>query len=220
MGHRASWFLAAAVSTLLPAAFAPATAATLRLNPTDDAFVDSAAPNTNFGASLNLYLGDRTPAGGGTAWTFLQFDLSTMPEGVEILNAELWLQQHEKYGSPTVQVTVDCHHVLSPGWSESAVTWNAPPAWSTQPTASVTDYFNVTGWHYWNVTPDVIADDAAGVRTGWLVKCQPPVPWVWLNFWSRERVPMPDERPFLEITYSGAVTTMPSTWTGVQALFR
>ena len=220
MGRRASWFLAAAVITLLPAAAPETFADTLRLNPTDDAYVDSAAPNTNFGASLNLYAGDRTPAAGGTCWSFVQFDLGALPPGVEILNAELWLQQHEKYGSPTVQVTVDCHHVVAPGWSEAAITWNAPPAWATQPTASVTDGFNVTGWHYWNVTPDVVADAAAGTRTGWLVRCTPLVPWVWLNFWSREQVPMPDERPVLEITYSGAVAATPATWSGVKALFR
>lgn len=187
--------------------------------PTDDAYVDSATPDGNFGSSLNLYLGDRAPAGGGTALSFLQFDVSDLTGYNEVLNAELWLYQHEKYGAPTQQVTVTCHHITTPGWDENAITWNAPPGYNTTPSASATGFFNPPGWTTFNVTADVIADKNSGI-TGFAIKCTPLVQWVWLNFWSSEQVPMPDYRPMLEITYSGPVPAEESSWGDVKALFR
>ncbi len=188
-------------------------------NPSDDAYVDSTSPNTNFGGSTNLYLGDRTAAGGGSCYFFLQFDISDFVAANEILNAELWLYKHEKYGTPEQQCTVSLHHITTPGWDENAITFNAQPSYSATPTDQNTGFFNPTGWAYWNVTADVIVDRPGGL-TGWCVKMTPQDPWWWLNFYSEEQVPLPDFRPVLEIMYSGPVATENQTLEGSKMLYR
>jgi hypothetical protein len=208
------------LALILVAGSATADIDTFYLHPTDDACIDSFTPDTNYGTTLNLYVGDRTPAAGGTCWTFVQFDLGAIPTGAEILNAELLLYKHEKYGSAESQLTVTAHHITTPGWSENAITWNARPGYATAPTASVTGTFNPSGWVSWNVTPDVITDYIVRQPAGWCVKDSPPVQWLWLNFWSREQVPMPDYRPTLEVTVSGAVPAEDHTWSDVKSLFR
>jgi hypothetical protein len=190
---------------------------TCQFNPCDDAYVDSASPNANFGSAMNLYVGDRTAAGGGTALSFVQFDLSPLGSGCEILSAELWLYKHEKYGSIQTQTTVGVHHVTTPGWNELAITWNAPPGYATAPTASFTDFFNPPGWVHYDVTVDVVGDYPAQTCVGWCLK-QSPLPWVWLNFWSSEQNPLPDYRPLLEITYNGPVPARTASWGEVKAL--
>ena len=188
---------------------------------TDDACVDSAFPNANYGSSINLYVGDRTPAAGGTCLTFLQFDISDLTPANEVLNAELLLRKHEKYGAPDTQMPVSVHHITMPGWSENAITWNAPPGYTTAATATVTATFNPPGWAAWDVTADVIADHAQNrSQTGWCVKFAQPLSWLWLNFYSREQVPMPDYRPQLVITYSGPVGAESSSWSEVKSLYR
>ena len=188
-------------------------------HPTDDAYLDSGSPNGNFGGSTNLYLGDRTPASGGTCLFFLQFDISDFTASNEILQAELWLYKHEKYGTQEQQCTVDVHDILTPGWDENLITWNGPPAYSSVVSATNTGTFNPPGWAYWNVTADVIADMSSGT-TGFAVRVSPPVSWLWLSFWSSEQVPMPDFRPTLEIMYAGPVAMEPSSLDAVKALYR
>lgn len=194
--------------------------ATVRLPAVDDAYVDSAAPNTNFGGSLNTYLGDRASQLGGVCASFYQFDMSSVPANAEILNAELWLCKHEKYGTPQQTFTVTVHLVTTPGWSESVVTFNAPPGYASQPSSSSTGTFNPPGWEYWNVTADVAGERPSRTLIGWAALINPAVQWAWLNFYSSEQVPMPDYRPMLEITYGGAVPAESTSWSEVKALFR
>lgn len=221
MNTRRTILVMAAVAALTGAAsLALAEFATIRLYPTDDAYVDSAAPDANFGGSLDTYVGDRASQLGGTCTSFYQFDMSAVPANAEILNAELWLCKHEKYGTPEQTFTVGVHLVTTPGWKESAVTFNAPPGHSAQPSASSTGTFNPPGWEYWNVTGDVAGERPTRTLIGWAVLMNPVAQWAWLNFYSGEQVPMPDYRPMLEITYSGAVPAATTSWSEVKALFR
>ncbi len=189
-------------------------------HPTDDAYVDSLYPDANYGNTTDLYLGNRTAGGGGNTMFFMQFDISDFAASHEILNAEIWLYKHEKYGAQDKGCTVSLHDITTAGWNENAITFNAPPGYSTAPTASSTGYFNPSGWEYWNVTGDVIADRSIGT-TGWCVKMtNPDDSWIWLNFWSSEQVPLPDYRPVLEIMYTGPVSTEEVTFDGVKALYQ
>jgi hypothetical protein len=185
----------------------------------DDAYVDSAFPGQNFGQATDLYLGDRTPAGGGSCLFFVQFDISDFAASNDIYLAELWLSKHEKYGSPTQQCSVDVHHITTPGWDENLITWNTQPAYNATPSAGSTGTFNPPGQVYFDVTADVIADKDSGI-TGFAVKMSPEIQWLWLNFWSAEQVPLPDFRPTLEIYYTGPVATEESSLDAVKALYR
>lgn len=210
---------AAGVALLVMSAPGAAEFATVNLPACDDAYVDSASPNTNFGTALDTYVGDRASQTGGVCTSFYQFDLSAVPANAEIVNAELWLCKHEKYGSPEQTFTVQVHLITTPGWNEGAVTFNAPPGYATAPTAAITGTFNPPGWEYWNVTGDVAAQRPSGTLIGWAVLMNPLPQWAWLNFNTSEQVPMPDERPMLEVTYSGAVPAEATSWSNVKALF-
>ncbi len=194
--------------------------ATVQLRAIDDATIDSGHQSTNTGSSINTYVGDRAPAGGGTCLSFYQFDMSVVPYNAEIINAELWLCKHEKYGAFQQNLTLDAHLITTPGWDESTVTYNNPPGYSTNPSATSTEWFEPSGWSVWNITGDVGAIRPSQNLIGWALKMNPPVPWVWLNFYSHEQVPMPDYRPMLEITYSTVVATEPTSWSEVKSLYR
>ena len=84
----------------------------------------------------------------------------------------------------------------------------------------MTGTFNAPGWVYYNVTADVAGDYLTQDHIGWCLKQTPPVPWVWINFYTRHQVPMPDYRPMLEITYAGPVAAERGSWGQVKALFR
>lgn len=209
-----------AAALLILSSSASAEFATVQLRATDDAYVDSNYPDANYGASLNTYVGDRASQAGGTCLSFYQFDITAVPANAEITNAELWLCEHEKYGTPEQTFTVDVHLITGPGWDQNAITWNAPPAYQHLPTASATGTFNPPGWAYWNVTPDVAGARPSGTLVGWAVKMNPLPQWAWLNFYTSEQVPMPDYRPMLEITYNTIVGAEASSWSRVKTLFR
>ncbi len=192
---------------------------TIHLYPIGDSYLDSGHQNSNYGSSLNTYVGDRSPAGGGTCLSCYQFDLSSVPGGAEILNAELWLYGHEKYGAFQQNVTVEAHLITTPGWDEGTITYNAAPGYSTNASASVTGWFE-PGWATWNVTADVAASPGGGTLIGWAVMMNPVTQGCWLNFYSREQVPMPDYRPMLEVSYIAAVPNEAASWSEVKSLYR
>lgn len=210
------------ILTLLIATSSLAQIHTVHFKATDDAFIDGLPQNqgTNYGQSLNLYVGDRSPAGGGNAEFYVQFDISELPVSAVILSAELWLYRHEKFGAAEDQLTLSVYTITTPGWDENAITWNAPPGRYHLPTDTQTGTFVPPGWTYFNVTPDVIGDHVAGTDAGWCVEMTPIVPFKWLNFWSGEQVPLPDYRPTLEVVYSGPVVNESATWGSVKRLYR
>ena len=195
--------------------------ATVQLIAIDDAYISVAHQSTNYGSSINTYVGDRhTAQFDSTCTSFYQFDMSEVPYNAEIVNAELWLYKHEKFGAFQQNLTVDAHLITTPGWNENTITYNAPPGYSTSASASVTEWFTAPGWVTWNVTADVAAMRPSQNLIGWKMEMTPAVPYVWLNFYSSEQVPMPDYRPMLEITYISVVANEAASWSEVKSLYR
>lgn len=161
------------VVAALAAFLAPAwsAAATLTLAPTDDSFVYSFQPDTNYGTNPGL-------AGGGVFngaeqyVSFLRFDLSAVPASQTVTAASLNLFQFLGGGFAPIGASV--YRVANDTWSEETVTWNTAPA------ALGTDLNDATrigandnagttyrGWSSWDLLAngswDVTTDLADGI---------------------------------------------------------
>src|SRR5205809_846212 len=90
----------------------------------DDAYVDSSAPTSNFGNNTSLFVTAPT-AKTSTRKTFIKFDLSTLPASttgadVEKANLKLFVSKVAANGSFNV-LRVDG------SWSEAGITYNNAP---------------------------------------------------------------------------------------------
>jgi len=136
--------------------------------PTDDAWVSSGFPNTNYGTIYNMYNG-WSPSYGAQR-NYLKFDLGEIPSNATIISAILKL--NSRYGpsaGPSYTDTwhlIDAHPVNNDDWSENTLTWNnAPPM---DPTVLDTENFRGDfwagsyAWCYWDVKTHVENQIAGG----------------------------------------------------------
>lgn len=121
-----------------------ATVLTETLTPTFDSYVDSSAPDANFGEGKTIQVGSRASE---VYRAFLNFDLSNIPEGAVIQSATLLLQTDTAHAARPYDIAVS---QVSAPWVESTVTWNNQPR--SQPTISVTRVDGEGTKFSWNVT--------------------------------------------------------------------
>ena len=119
-----------------------------QISPTDDTFVDNANPNQQFGDEFEIYIGNLS--GGQVRRAYLKFDISSIPEGATIVDAELVL---------TVSGESDCnisaHNVFDCSWNEDSITWDTAPIFDPHATVDVF-FFGGSAYSFaWTVTPDV-----------------------------------------------------------------
>jgi hypothetical protein len=161
------------VALALVVALAPAwaRASTLILAPTDDSFVYSFQPDTNYGTNPGL-------AGGGVFngaeqyVSFLRFDLSAVPAGQVVTAASLNLFQFLGGGFAPIGASV--YRVATDTWSEATVTWNTAPVTfgvdlndTTRIGANDNAGTTYRGWSSWDLLAngnwDVTTDLADGI---------------------------------------------------------
>ena len=87
-----------------------------------DSYISQSSPTTNYGGGVSLWVQSNT-------WTFLQFDLSTLPasttaDQIEKATLVLFATQVTATGS------FDIYEVGAP-WTESGISWNSQPGSST-----------------------------------------------------------------------------------------
>ena len=71
------------------------------LEPTDDAYVDSVNPETNYGDNTKLTVGRFAGTSENTFYnTYLKFNLADIPSDKPITEARLYLYAYHAYGSP------------------------------------------------------------------------------------------------------------------------
>ena len=111
-----------------------------------DAAINTYNPDTNWE--------DRDDFGAGnssidTVRAYIQFDLSTIPEGIVVTDADLRLYHHSSWGSDVFTVGL---YKVTASWLENTVTWN------NQPTSSSNAEFllsinagSVNYWRYWDI---------------------------------------------------------------------
>lgn len=99
---------------------------TLSLNPIADAYVDNYYPSQNFGtgAYLETY---RSAYPEEYQYIWLKFDISSIPSGIALTNAELRMKCVEEW-TGSGAVIVDLYDSTVDSWTESSITWNNMPS--------------------------------------------------------------------------------------------
>jgi hypothetical protein len=151
---------------VLVSASSSVTGATTTAFPSDDAYVDSGNPGTNYGAATWLYVGDENGNNPAICTrSFLKFDLSILPPGSTITSAQLYLYCWGKGTSPDVS----SHYVNDDTWGEGAITWNNQPAFNAAATDTTT-VNNTATWFSWDVTADAINEHGGDGTLSVMVK--------------------------------------------------
>ncbi|MCW5852488.1 MAG: DNRLRE domain-containing protein [Anaerolineae bacterium] len=176
-----------------------------------DAWIGSgpAYRDQNRGGDQTLFVGFE--GGGAEAErSLVYFNLAALPEGAVIDTATMSLALYGALGSGDMEIVV--RRILS-GWSETGVTWNAPPAYdNSRNWASATVGTGVRRYE-WNLT--VLARGWASGDLGnqgvILVGDETPRSGVFDRaFWSREASNSAN-RPRLQVTYDIArMNTLPA----------
>lgn len=165
--------------------------------PIKDAWVEQLNPNTNYGSDQGLYVG--RDAGGEGNNILIQWDLSSLPDCIEIVDAYFQLYQWtNNSGNCGAKIKK-----ISNSWDESSVNW------ANQPSASGdygTQYFNSEGWHDIPAT-DIVTDLLLGDNFGIKLEAT-TASTCWQAVQSRENI---QHNPVLHITYNvGINSTTPS----------
>lgn len=108
-----------------------------------DAYVNSAAPNENFGRSDHLYI----TYGAQDTYTLVKFDLSGLPTGGSIVSATF--QAYLNYASGLKSVDLFLCQV-GQDWTEYGVTWNSRPIGYICESRS--EVGTTAGWYSWDAT--------------------------------------------------------------------
>ncbi|MCJ7620847.1 MAG: DNRLRE domain-containing protein [Anaerolineae bacterium] len=117
-----------------------------------DACVLQGYATTNFGSTTDMWAGydDYLSPDGKIARSLIRFNLSAIPTGTSVNSAVLGVYLVSSYDFPDKTRTITTYRIAS-GWSESTVTWNNQPSFSTAyGSAPVTD--SAWGWYSFDVT--------------------------------------------------------------------
>ena len=127
------------------------------LCPTDDAYVDSKNPTTNYGGTSYLYVdtdiwnSDTIP--NQYERSYLKFDLSQIPVEPNITTTitSAKLKLYSSISGSSVSVGA---YQCSNSWGEDAITWNSTPTADSTPVDTVSVVHDDT-WYTWNATGSV-----------------------------------------------------------------
>jgi hypothetical protein len=109
---------------------------------TKDSYVNSNAPDTNYGTVDNLRAGPYFAIPSGTYYSYVAFNLSSLPADAIILTATM-----ELYRTTAGSVSLSAR-ALTEDWSELGVTWNTNPASTT--TDEAVGIFS-GDWYRWDI---------------------------------------------------------------------
>ena len=110
-----------------------------------DSVVESINPTANYGTLTYCVVGNTDT---NIVRTYIQFDLSTVPANVVLVNADLRLYN---YGGPgTDDFTIGLHNVIS-AWDESTVTWSLQPTCSVDAETTSDITLGDITWESWEI---------------------------------------------------------------------
>jgi hypothetical protein len=173
---------------------------TVKLYPSNDAYVDQGNPDINYGTSTKLLL---TTKEGAARRILLKFDISTLPPGIMITQAKLFMYC-TAYSNISGYTEPEVWSVDNDNWTESGVTWNNQP---THITMLERLSWYVAYWNSWDVKSFVENEYYAGEKIVSLkLKTQDETHTTGYtaSFHSKEAT----NDPYLEVTY---VTPLPAT---------
>ena len=166
-------------------------------NEGNDSMVIEEYPRTNYGDSAVLQIGKKHEK---TVRTYLKFDLSVLPYGAHVVNADLKLYQHQTSGNENYSITV---HTVTESWSEEAITWNNQPSYSENVESTVYVIPGTEIWLSWDIR-FLVDDWVTGYMNnyGVVLKDDDSQGSTFITCWSSEWGYEPELRPKLVITYS------------------
>lgn len=164
-----------------------------------DSSVQSKYSGANFGTSTYAMIGN--DFGPPIARTYLQFDLSTLPNNINITAANLMVYQYHYFYPLNFDIAI---HRVTSIWEENAITWDNQPNYNllSEDHISVTNADDDT-WISWNIT-DLVQ--------GWMEGSFPNYGVVLkdtdedlvdqhIRCWTSDYTDDPSLRPKLEIKY-------------------
>ncbi len=161
-----------------------------------DAYVNASSPGTNYGSSGSLYVS----ASSKLDYTYVMFDLSSLPSEANIIYARLRMHLSDTGGDIYYFPSDDigAYYCSDNSWIENGITWNNCPVFNSQPT----DTYSFTMMYYlnyksWNVTEDVRQAFPSGTLTE-VIKFASKTGEGYAVFDSKEN----GDEPQLEIEYS------------------
>ena len=167
----------------------------LTIYSTADAYVNSSSTGTNYGSVNRLYVG----ANSELDYTYMKFDLASIPSGANIISATLAVYYLGRSGTVYVGETIGAYYCSDNSWTELGITWNNKPSFNPSPTGSwsfgfITYYDEYKGW---DVAADVNTARTSGTLTE-VLKFVSKTGDAIANYQSREDA----NKPKLEIEYS------------------
>jgi hypothetical protein len=126
-----------------------ATLSTDTLRATQDTFLSSAQPNTNFGGSSRLYVGEMSPY--GATRSAVQFDPSQLARNRAVTGARLRLFLREA-GPPGDRGRDIPVFRGTSNWTEGGLTWNSCNDCVDSRRLDTLNLGTATGWYEWSIT--------------------------------------------------------------------
>jgi len=167
---------------------------TVILTPVADAYIYSAAPTTNYGTATTLYVGSQSTSATGRA--LFRFDLSVIPTGATLLNADFQAALVQTSSSPA---TLDVElKRIDTSWQEDEVTWSTSLSYTGA--NNVTGVGTALGYYSWEVTSLVQTWVNGATNNGLALMSKNESTLGWRGFASRESV-SPPSPPRLVVTY-------------------
>jgi len=111
-----------------------------------DTLVSSLFPDFNYGSSPIIDAGNF--ASGTIVRSYIQFDLSSVPENARVIDADSWLYQYTTPGAENY--IIDLHKVTSE-WQEGTINWNSQPTYSAETEYSTNITAGAVTWKFWDI---------------------------------------------------------------------
>ena len=196
--YYSAWSAVQSVKVLLPS----------KLYATEDAVVIQNLAGTNFGSTVDMWVGYGEGAcidsssDLGITRSLAKFSLSSVPAGASISSAKLYLRLGGWCrGTNTSPRTVTVYRNLS-GWSESSVTWNTKPSYAEAVGSAAVGY-TVDAWYSFDIT-GVVRSWASGSLPNYGVTIRGPEgsgsDFAWFGFYTSES----SYDPYLVITFAAS----------------
>ena len=160
-----------------------------QIEPTEDTWVYSFEPDSNYGSGTGLGITIHNMSQAG--YTFLKFTMPTLQSGEVITSATLYLYQYNGAGYGEGPTALDL--LSNNTWSETTATWNNHPDATYTRLATNTDGHSHVGWSSWSFPWSAsygetislrLAENSSGDQSH--------------NWYSKEYAG--SEKPYLEIT--------------------